>query len=413
MVNTLGRNAPMGKKFPAQLLEEFFDALSKPNRRTGSQTADSILDNILVDDWAFSWQLDDLLLSKDSRIHRPDIEGLTSYFDIPKRYICRKPRFLNAGSMLHEGFAIADAAALLIRLEEIGFDTEPQRLVQAVLPTISTASYVTDSELLVMEYERHKGRSHVVLRSDANDEDDEWIVSKLKDSVGRRLEFTRVGGHAYRLEVRGPRYRSKPEPKTTTCEYCGCRYTKGDLESALAHRSQHANARRLLDPSPLPAFAERVPLGLAGERVDAVAPKWMHRAVYERARRFKSELKFDFLQWEGSADTKNTEPASCGYLFGDHTGIHPPGTIVGACAFWKDECGWRMRWVWVCPKVRRSGILANRWPQFLHLYGDFEVEKPYSEEMRGFLTKHGTPAQQAALRDASEAEIDDLPMNPV
>lgn len=391
----------MEKKFPAQLLEGFFSALCQPNRRTGSQAADSILDNILVDGWTFAWQLEDLLLTTDSRIHRPDIEGLASYFGIPMRYICRKPRFLNAGSMFHEGFAVADAAALLIRLEEVGFDTEPQRLAKGVLPTLPAAGYVTDSELLVMEYARYKDRSHVVLRSDAEDGDGEWKVSKIKDSVGRRLEFTRVGGHAYRLEVRGRKYRSKPERKPATCEYCGYRYTKGDPESALIHRSEHARVRRLLDPAPLPAFAARAPLGLAGERVDALVPKWMHSAVYERASRFRSELRFDFLQWEGSADRKNTEPASCGYLFGDHTGTHPPGTIVGACALWKDERGWRLRWVWVCPKMRRSGVLTSRWPQFLHLYGDFEVEAPLSEEMRGFLTKHGTPGQLAAIREPS------------
>lgn len=394
----------MNKKIPTQVLESFFEALSLPNLRTGRQAGEAIVDGILAEGWAISWQLEDLLLTTDSRIHRPDIESLASYFGIPARHVCRKPRFLNAGSVFHEGFAAADAAGLLIRLEEVGFDTAPQRLVQGVLLTLSASRYLTDSALLAMEYERFKGRSHLVLQSDTDAGDGEWEVSKIKDSTGRRLEFTRVGGRAYRLEVRGPKYRSAPVRKTVTCEYCGYRYTKGDPESALAHRAEHGRIRRLHDPAPLPAFAARAPLGIGGERVDASAPKWMHQAVYERAVCFKHELGFDFIQWEGNSERKNVAPESCAYLLSDDTGFHPPGTIAGACAFWKDDDSWRLRWVWVCPKLRRSGILARRWAQFLHLYGDFEVEAPLSDGMRTFLMKLGTPVQVAALGGVTEVE---------
>lgn len=399
----------MNKKIPAKVLEGFFEALNRPNRRAERQGGATIVDDILAEGWAFPWQLEDLLLTTDSRIHRPDIEALASYFDIPVRHVCRRPRFLNAGAVFHEGFAAVDAAALLIRLEEVGFDTAPQRLVQGVLPTLSTSRYLTESALLAMEYERFKGRSHIVLQSDVDDGDDEWEVSKIKDATGRQLEFTRVGDRAYRLEVRGPKYRSAPVRKTVTCEYCGYRHTKGDPESALAHRTEHARIRRLHDPTPLPAFATRAPLGIEGERVDASAPKWMHQAVYERAVRIKHELGFDFVQWEGNSKRKNLDPKSCAYLLSDDTGLHPPGTIAGACAFWKDADSWRLRWVWVCPKLRRSGILTRRWTQFLHLYGDFEVEAPLSEEMRAFLMRHGTTVQVAALGGVTEVDAPDLP----
>lgn len=367
-----------------------------------------MVDIVLAEGWTFFWQLEDLLLITDSRIHGRYLEALASNFGIPARYICRKPRYLNADSAIHEGIAAADAAALLIRLEELGFDTSPQRLVQGVLATLSSARYLTESELLVMEYERQKDRSHLVLLSDADGGDGEWRTLKIKDSVGRRLEFTRVGGRAYRLEVRGPRYRSAPTRKTVTCEYCGYRYTKGDPESALAHRSEHARIRRLLDPKPLSKFAVRDTRGLVGEQVDAFAPKWMHQAIYERAFQFKRELGFDFIQWEGSRERKNVASASCGYLFRDDTCAHPPGTAVGACAFWRDDNGWRLLWVWVSPKMRRAGILARRWPLFLQLYGDFEVESPISKEMGAFLAKHGSLPQQAAFRGSADAEIQDL-----
>jgi hypothetical protein len=59
--------------------------------------------------------------------------------------------------------------------------------------------------------------------------------------------------------------------------------------------------------------------------------------------------------------------------------------------------------------MRRSGILARRWALFLQLYGDFEVEALLYQEMRAFMTRYGTPAQQAALRGTAVVEIHDLP----
>lgn len=390
-------------RIPSQLLESFFNALRQPNRRAGNPAPEAIVDSILAEGWAFPSQLEDLLLETDSRLHRLDIGTLATSFGISTRYICRRPRFLNAGVMLHEAFSASDAAALLIRLEETGFDTSPGRLIQSVLPALRAARYVTDSDLLVMEYERQEGRSHLVLRSDADLDDGDWETTKIKDSIGRRLEFTRAAGSAYRLEVRGPKYRARPERRSVTCEYCGYRYMRGDPESSLAHRSEHARMRRLIDPKPQAKFAKRAGLGLTGEQVDASAPQWMHSEIHQRAVRFKRDFGFDFIQWEGSDSTKNLEPASSGHLFFDHTGTLPLGTIAGACAFWKGESGWRLRWVWVCPKMRRLGILSHRWPQFLKRYGDFEIEAPLSQEMHSFVMEHGTPSQLAALHGAQHS----------
>lgn len=118
----------------------------------------------------------------------------------------------------------------------------------------------------------------------------------------------------------------------------------------------------------------------------------MHRAVYERALRFKRDFGYDFVQWAIGRDGKNRDPRSHGYLFAGDV----DGAIGGACGFWReDDGGWRLMWVWVTPKMRRQGLLERRWQIFLDRYGDFTVEAPYSAAMHAFLLKKGTEAQRA------------------
>lgn len=88
-------------------------------------------------------------------------------------------------------------------------------------------------------------------------------------------------------------------------------------------------------------------------------------------------------------------------VISDHTGTHAPRTVIGACAFWLERGQWRLRWVWVCPKMRRTGALAHRWLRLLERYGDFEVEAPLSGAMHNFVLAHGTSRQRVALNQKS------------
>ena len=121
----------------------------------------------------------------------------------------------------------------------------------------------------------------------------------------------------------------------------------------------------------------------------------MHREVYERAYRFKLEFQYDFIQWNGTQTKKNTCSESHGYLFADDTGQNPPGTPIGACGFWKEPYGWQLMWIWICPKMRRSGISKRRWQRLMERYGDFAIEAPLSNAMRDFILRHGTEKQRA------------------
>lgn len=391
----------MENKMSAKVLEHLFSALNDHSHRSTStkNVTSRLAKAILAKGWAYFSELEDLLLETDRRAYGIDIEALAAYFDLPSRAVFQKPRFLTSSTMGFRALSAMDAASLLIRLEEIGFNTDPMALIEGLLPDLDIALYITDSEWSVLAYERLRYRQQVVIYSDANINGGERRQQKLMDLTGRRLEFTRVGDQAYRLKVRGQKYRTPPRRTFVTCDYCGHEYTKGDLESAISHRTAHARVRRSLDPRPLRTFAERIITIPDPELVSSASPMWMHREVYERAYRFKREMQFDFVQWDGTLTTKSICPESHGYLFSDHTTTHEPGTIVGACAFWRDDEQWRLRWVWVCPKMRRAGMLTHRWHQFLERYGDFALEMPLSNAMRAFVAKHGSLGQKNSLQD--------------
>ncbi len=392
----------MQNKMPVKVLEFLFDALTdqSPRRRTVGRTRGAIelSQAILAKGWAYISQLEDLLLETDHRTRRIDIEAFATYFELPIRSVFQKPRFVTAGAAGFRALSAMDAAALLVHLDDIGFDTDPMLLIEGLLPALASATHVAGSEWTVLAYQRLRQKTQTTIRADAIDKDGEWASSKLKDSSGRRLEFIRVGVQPYQLQVSGSKYR-KPRHEFVTCGYCGYEYTKGDPEAALTHRAEHARVRQCIDPTPLKQFRDRLLTVAEPELVIGSSPIWMHRQMYERAFRFKREMQFDFTQWEGSSRHKNKCPESQAYLFADHTTIYGPGAIVGACAFWRDETRWRLRWVWVCPKMRRAGVLTRRWAKFLARYGDFELDMPLSEAMVTFIAKHGSDWQQDSIKD--------------
>jgi len=399
----------MSRKIPADLLQHIYEALSEKNRRFGAWTQYAPLDNIIVArGWVYRIELEELMLASDSRVAYLDLDRLTEYLEIPWRLVYKRPRYLSGSALATKALTLADAACLFVRMEEMGFDSCPERLVQHGLRAQKDLTHITDSEWTLLSYPKRRLKEEFSARSDAQNDDGEWVPHNWKDSLGRRIEFTLMGKQPRLLTVTGPKYR-RPKPQiSTSCPTCGCSYTKGDPESALFHRTEHARVMRFMNPRPLSAFLARLGTHADPELVTAESPIWMHREVYQRALQFKSEFKYDFLQWEGSPRKKNLYQESHGYLLADHTDTHGPGSAVGACAFWQKGDKWRMRWIWVCPSMRRSGVLTRRWAEFLQRYGDFEIETPLSDAMKAFVQKNGTTQQKQRLQCMSRAESSDL-----
>lgn len=391
----------MPAKLPVAILEELVALLREQRQPRARLPMLSEREREVLHTGAiYMTDFEDLVLETEARGQhglRRLIEALAEYFAIPIRYIYQKPRYANGeyGSG-YQGLQAADAAALLIALEEVGLCVDPERLVARLARPLQKRSLLTTSEANLCAYERQRHRQKVSLRSDLEITQHTWREERFKGINGYRCKLILAGGKAYRLEITGPKHRNIKPRQEVTCEYCGMTYTKGNLESSLNHRREHAKLKRLLEPRPDRRFANRLQRHSNPELVDTSAPFWMHQEVYERALRFRRDFRYDFLQWNGCQSKKAT-PSYQGYLFADHTGTYPPGTIVGACAFALRHGRWSLDWIWVTPSMRRKGVLSHRWQAFLDRYGDFDIEHPLSDAMEAFVRRNGTPQQRSHL----------------
>lgn len=174
-----------------------------------------------------------------------------------------------------------------------------------------------------------------------------------------------------------------------TCPVCGLFYVQDLRSDQIEHGKWHRRAMAVLDPKPHDRLAAIIELGQQPPMVTAMSPRWMHREMYLRAARLSREEPYRVL-WD---EDGRVDLDVAGHLLLDDTGEFGPTTIVGAAGFrkgvWTDpEPRWTLEWVWITPKLRSRGILSRAWPTFQRLYGDFPVERPLTEAMTKFLTKH-------------------------
>lgn len=125
------------------------------------------------------------------------------------------------------------------------------------------------------------------------------------------------------------------------------------------------------------------------------SPLSPRRAVWQAARMFRREFGYDVAQYghEGRED----DPNSRAFLWPDHSiprsDRQPFSTYaVGACCFryreWPEYTGWALQWAWFHPYYRRRGKMSRSWPRFREMFGEFEIEPPYSAGMWAFVAKH-------------------------
>lgn len=382
-----------------ELLSLLWTELSAESRGGRPWVGERLSLEIVAAGWATHADMEDVLGAYDDRLYRLDIWGLADYLDAPRRRVYPKPRFLSAMAIGNEVIHATDAAAILVFLEQLGFDVNATSMVEALLPTIQEKERLTTSEFDLLIYAKRKGRHLVELSSSLGP--GRLEERRLRVANGCRIRAILVDGQPYKLTIKGPKYRPPKPRESVTCTYCGCNYMTGDSEENAAHLSYHAKIRRVLDPRPSRRFLEAIEAATDAEWVTANSPIWKHREMYGRARQFRREMQFDFVQW-GTDTVKDTDPDVHGFLFSDDSGIFPAGAIVGACAFRRrEDHHWGLQWMWLAPKVRRQGILTRRWPLFLEQFGDFVVEAPLSDAMQAFVRQHGSETQKRALQPGS------------
>lgn len=264
-----------------ELLSFLWAELSAESRCRRPGVGDRRSRAIAADGWATHADMEDVLEAYDDRLYRLDIWGVADYLDSPRRYVYPKPRFLSATVLGKEVIHATDAAAILVFLEQLGFDVNAASMVDALLPTIQGKERLTTSEFSIIIYSKRKGRHLVELTSS-------YVQGRLEERLiratnGCRIQATLIDGQPYKLTVKGPKYR-KPRPrKSVTCSYCGYNYMTGDREENSAHRSYHAMIKRVLDPRPMSLFLKAIHTASDPEWVVPSSPIWKHREMYARA----------------------------------------------------------------------------------------------------------------------------------
>lgn len=298
-----------------------------------------------------------------------------------------------------QAFQLADAASLLILIERLGFDVDPRTLVAAVRARIAKDPTLDGAELRCYWYEqqRDKDAPLELVAADRNGHDADELFEKFRTPRGYRAELWRTGGgKALSLIVQAPRFRRRPATVEVVCLNCGETWTRGDVDSSANHRRVHKQLMPFLAPTPHPKLIAARMDDPEPDLVRSTSPAWKHREIYERAVLFRRQFRYDWVQWRSA--TGDPDPNVHGFLLD-----LPDGRIVGACAFrWEpsEAAGlWVLDWVWIAPRYRRSGVLAQRWSSFRERFGDFRVGSPVSDAMQMFLAKHGDSHLMARRRE--------------
>lgn len=400
----------MAYELDPQQIDGIVRALLSARRDLPSKQATTILRRIGRAGWMDDWLLDDVLHATDHRLLALfdgfDVSVLADAAGLSSQSVTRRPRARGSGAVMTQARPAANAASLLILLEDLGFSVDPRPLTELVLSTIPRGGLITAAQLDVLWYARRRLARVTTLRAPPPVRVHEIEERRLE--TGHRLEIHRdVDGNAVALTVKGPKYRRRPEPVRTTCPDCGHVWYRGDTDSSAAHRREHKERMPFLDPKPHPQMI--VALKEADhERVSWASPAWRHEEMDERARIFRREMHYSFVGW---GVRQERDRHAQGYLFAD-----PDGAIVGACAFrWREyrdaEPGWALQWIWVCPTARRTGVVTARWADFRARFGDFVIERPISEAMQAFVRSVGDghmlePRRNPRSSDAASAARD-------
>lgn len=372
----------------SEMLSRLWLALNRP---AGSRLAREPAWQEFADKgWVYDLDLQDAIERADRRLGFGPIEPkfLAGLLELPWRYVIDRAAHHRDDPTGFKALEAADAAAVLILLERLGFQIDPGPFCTMLRDRLHASPRLTFVETQVLFHDKTAGRA-APLSLTAGDNGD-WVgetVHRLKTGTGYRVEYAENGkGQGLWIRVSAPRFRARPEPVMTRCPDCGVSWVKGLPAEDKSHRTMHRIRLAVLHPRPDRAFLKaRDRDDLAAPWVDYRSPQWKHELMYRRAFAFKREFRYDFSQW---ARKPLDDPEPEGFLFSDED-----GRVIGAAAFRPQSDAdrlWRLDWVWIAPDYRRQGHLSRQWSSFRQRYGDFDMTPPVSDAMQAFLKSQGS-----------------------
>lgn len=189
-----------------------------------------------------------------------------------------------------------------------------------------------------------------------------------------------IDNRALSLTSTAPKFKAPREQVLITCEVCGMNYMQGLTSEEDRHAIEHRKVLETFEPRPSRAWRHAVEIDPDAIWVGANSPDWMHVAITRRAKAFKREFSYDFVQW---SDASYANPDAEAFAFLDEK-----CRMIGGCAF---RLGGgtngrnKLDWIWFCPSARRQGHLTRAWPRLIDRMGEFDLEPPVSEAMQAFI----------------------------
>lgn len=367
-------------------LDRIIDALKMSSKGAAiSRSCIGYQKTIAEHGWSEEWRFEDFLLTLDRRIGLTHLDRPAMFrdqFEFERHFAFSQHFDPDEGPIGREMYRAATVACYLVWLERLGFDVDPSLLCSAISSQLPSDRFVTGEELVVLEYqEKRHAMAPVTVASDNVRCPSGQTTEFVTERDYRILVQCDAHGTPVSLEVHAPNY-IEPRPQVVVkCEECQMEYVSGIRSDEHHHDIEHRKIVTTLKPVPSRALKRTVMSNPGAIWVTPESPSWACIAVYRRARAFKREMGYDFVQWDTTS-----EPDAIGFLFHDSE-----FRIVGACCFrparGEKSATKRLDWIWICPDQRRTGILTKNWDLFRQRFGEFEIEEPISDAMKAFLRK--------------------------
>jgi len=184
-------------------------------------------------------------------------------------------------------------------LERLGFPLELGSFPEEIALRLPQTKYISEKDIDVLLYQ-----------SDRFSQPPVQLVTKDAEKAGAARKEVFTSAREVIIEIRfdaedramslnstAPRYEAPREQVCVTCDVCGMTYMQGLRGDEDRHAIEHRKVLEPLEPRPLRAWRRAVEEDPDAVWVDAASPNWMHVAMTRRARAFKREFGYGFLQW--------------------------------------------------------------------------------------------------------------------